>query len=89
MTESKHTPGPWGISEGPEDLPCVGVFDGPDAVDVAYILTTEEDARLIAAAPDMHAALSRFTRAMEQGHYPELQGVWSDASAALDKAEGR
>ena len=32
-------------------------------------------------------ALTRFTKAMEQSQYPELQGVWTDADQALAQAK--
>lgn len=47
---------------------------------------TKANARLIAAAPELLEALLRFARAMEQTSYPELQGIWSDANAAIAKA---
>ena len=91
--ESKHTytPGPWGISEGYEGQAVVGRFDddeyGP-AVDVCGVYTTEDDAILIAAAPDMYEALRMMvwryedTESMDDEDYPELAA----ARAALAKA---
>lgn len=46
------------------------------------------NATLISAAPNMFEALSRFLHAMELKSYPELQGVTSDAYAAIEKATG-
>jgi hypothetical protein len=47
-----------------------------------------DDARLIASAPELLAALQRFASAMEQRSYPELQGIACDAFAAIAKATG-
>jgi hypothetical protein len=81
---TKHTPGPW---------KCV-----PDAWIVAdngaVILTSqgmeEADARLIAAAPDLLAALqAMFDRIGDGGYFPSCGKTISDqARAAIAKATG-
>jgi hypothetical protein len=105
MTESKHTPGPWNISKTmmPED--CRGdwriadQYDN-DLADVFCEATSENgytdetnaaNAALIAAAPDMKAALQRVLRALatEGGHVPDVEHARESARAALAKAEGR
>ena len=71
MSESKHTPGPWGLTEhnGPRDITCrrkhwrvgqlvggqrgVAIVFGPEAGPNP----TDANARLVAAAPQLLAAL--------------------------------
>jgi len=57
MTERKWTPGPWVVSGG--DLHRV---DGADDEAIAsfYMDTSDADAHLISAAPDLYEALERF-----------------------------
>lgn len=68
MTELKHTPGPWQIKSEYEPLTIIGNVDGPDDGQYHYtpICEVEEtlfhdenaaNARLIAAAPELLAAL--------------------------------
>jgi hypothetical protein len=70
----------------------VTTCDKPRSFNICTVNTDrvqqEANARLIAAAPDLLAALERFAHAMEQRSYPELQGVASDAFAAIAKAKG-
>jgi hypothetical protein len=47
----------------------------------------KKERALAMAAPELLAALERFTMAIEQGRYPELQGVACDAFAAINKAK--
>lgn len=53
---TKHTPGPWEV-HGPHDAPWVQSTNGPNGRSVDIVPRTMADARLIAAAPDMLAAL--------------------------------
>jgi hypothetical protein len=65
---SKHTPGPWQIKSDYEPLTIIGNVDGPDDGQYHYTPICEVEptlfpdenaanARLIAAAPDLLAAL--------------------------------
>lgn len=77
---SAHTPGPW-VANGSaiEDRPK----RGPTTV-IAYGVEAAADAHLIAAAPDLLAALKKADRA-PWGDYS-----WIDeARAAIAKAEGK
>jgi len=62
--EIKHTPGPWRVSwhARPNHLPILA--DVPNLTEIAvcpaYDATDEANARLIAAAPDLLAALQAF-----------------------------
>jgi hypothetical protein len=94
---AQHTPGPWRHEQGAFGLYISALWqdDVRKRIRVADMPAeemdpeTEANARLIAAAPELLEALRRFANAMEQRSYPELQGVASDAFAAIAKAEGR
>jgi hypothetical protein len=87
-----HTPGPWHfmpaahMADCNEEGPVAGVFDDDDGPD-ALIGTAErdEDARLIAAAPDLYDALLSL-RAASSPAARRLARRWADE--ALAKATG-
>ena len=96
MSETKHTPGPWEW-EGGELLSdrfrvLEWTYSGIDAYNPA-------DKTLIAAAPDLYAALKRLVDGINDEWHPLFNspGPMSDderkaleqAEAALAKAEGR
>ena len=61
---SAHTPGAWSVEPATESTPCHVYANDPngcaadaDLVTVADFINTDADARLIAAAPDLLAAL--------------------------------
>lgn len=81
MTEAIHTSGPWSVEEyGDDDVP-------------ASVIHKDSQTHLIAAAPDMLAALKALVTFTEQllnevgvsKHYPSA----ARARAAIAKAEGR
>lgn len=99
-----HTPGPWQYNDQPNDRCCwsFGVetvareagSDDPLAgiADVAE----EADARLIAAAPDLLAALRAIVAYMRENGDPcqecglnQDTPAWVQALEAIDSAEGR
>jgi hypothetical protein len=104
VNETKHTPGPWGLTEhtGPRDITCrrkhwqvsqtlggqrgVAIVFGPEAGPNP----TGANARLVAAAPDLLAALeaaqcSCSISERESGH---ITGCWMpDAIAAIAKVK--
>lgn len=94
MSNEKHTPGPWEITEHDgkflltKDVPVM--IGDPIPVGVAY---TKADAHLIAAAPDMLAALKEIERqrlGTDQGTLRvRSDRMWEIATAAIAKAEGR
>ena len=81
---SEHTAGPWTIEP---DAERGGWHIRHYADDVAYIPpSASTDARLIAAAPDLLAALEALCDAPA---VPDVYSdLWGDANAALDKAKG-
>lgn len=92
---TKHTPGPWTL--GDEDSPLVSSSDGAY---VAQVLSRDEngalrpsyaaDAALIAAAPELLAALKLLEQAGEwQGARWAIPAkAWRDARAAISRATG-
>lgn len=89
---AKHTPGPWGHgnSDKPVSLMAVCFGDGAGGGTIVRFPTTGEisfnetmaNARLIAAAPELLAALIRMTRANPQGADMDA------ARSAIAKATG-
>jgi len=84
---SGHTPGPWTIQ---------GAFIGTDDAHIAQVKgegrgvtfqRAEANSALIAAAPDLLAALSELLAESEEFHNPNTEG-WNMARAAIAKATG-
>jgi hypothetical protein len=90
---TQHTPGPWSAVQtdryntdiqGPKySVANISIGHDDDVPEM------QANARLMAAAPELLAALQRFASAMKQRSYPELQGVACDAFAAIAKATGQ
>lgn len=96
MSETTHTPGPWTRDGTPEGLRICAPFDqlGPRGVTVAEVsrawkddAEARADANLIAAAPDLLAALSRLVEWIDCGCDPSSKSLDS-ARAAIAKARG-
>lgn len=94
MSESKHTPGPWFVEDNPCVKPAVQVaaFDGIGNRHLQVIIQShvqEEDACLIAAAPELLEALEQFVAWVDA----PCESAFSDsqlasARAAIAKAKG-
>jgi hypothetical protein len=90
---SGHTPGPWLMEPyldkpGEYEIAPAGADGLPDwSREVALTCSSDADARLIAAAPELLAAL-RDLVAMS-GCSEEGVDIWDAARAAIAKAEGR
>lgn len=96
-----HTPGPWTVrNNGPHwNNPAIVNFDicwSPDGERVAEHVYEEADARLIAAAPDMDAALRAFVDAHDMAETEpdrmlvgmQMGCAYEMARAAIAKATG-
>lgn len=93
MTNTTHTPGPWSLSK-----PSGIYIDAPTGCIAALNYgALEGDARLIAAAPDLLAALERLEAQISQtsaydfacrGDDPELLADVGFAREAIAKAKG-
>ena len=99
---TKHTPGPWRTGGLPQHAPIVYAPDDYAICDTKTFHgrrspeEAEANARLIAAAPDMLAALQAFREwhANNFGDFShdlnaQLLSLDNDAVAAIAKAEGR
>jgi hypothetical protein len=93
---AKHTPGPWIIDPALE-LPLAVIADTEDGLGICELgtrtLETEANARLIAAAPDLLAALQTFATWHAENFEdfsPEVNAsllcVANEAEAAIAKA---
>jgi hypothetical protein len=92
--KAKHTPGPWAwVYDGSSDY-SIGEAEDPQAKAVAGVYawgrdydTAEANCALIAAAPDLLAALKELVAhsSCRAGDVP----MWQAAEAAIAKAEGR
>ena len=87
---SEHTPGPWTISQG--DLGILRLTARPSEMGrtlhlASFAEATDADARLIAAAPDLLAALENIAwpEAVFSDWFMEAQ---KQARAAIAKAKG-
>lgn len=96
MTKAQHTPGPWthegqGDITGIENDPSIGCVGKVDVACV-YLRTvpgrTEANARLIAAAPEMLAALKLAASHMHCLKDARAKADYSMARAAIAKVKG-
>jgi hypothetical protein len=90
---SAHSPGPWVVRMLSWCDVVEGIYDaGGEAVaetrdDGGYI--SKDDAPLIAAAPDLLAALKLIVEADGEKSLAQIVAAMPDARAAIAKAEGR
>ena len=96
MEKQQHTPGPWFVEDNPTIFPAVQVSGFEDSGNrhlqvVIYSNSQEEDARLIAAAPDLLEALIMCCQSMSSvlpDFNPFDQAAYDKARAAIAKATG-
>lgn len=95
---SAHTPGPWGIVRHPKPAQVKSIlsvgFTANGMASIAWLtggaIHQDANARLIAAAPDLLAALRALVEA--QPNYPSggyVERYVMRAKAAIAKAEGK
>ena len=90
MTDTKHTPGPWYVTQG-EKWP----FDLAVEPNILVVATQEANAHLIAAAPELLGALKSLL-ALDDNTSPfggeiqqdRIERTIDRARAAIAKAEG-
>lgn len=89
---SKHTPGPWNLyPNNASDWVVRKMFpDGQESHEIARCQSGMDNARLIAAAPDLLAALKMAVSALERSDYIQMDGDSVDvidvSRAAIAKA---
>lgn len=92
MSETKHTPGPWGmfrkVGRNMRWHIRAGGYDGTEIVSLTQ--AQEADACLIAAAPELYEALDSAVSALMIAAelHPGLKPALDKARAALAKARG-
>lgn len=84
---TKHTPVPWTLASSIADHAWVVSPPGGGAIATVPYGSGKEAATLIAAAPDLLAALRRTVEGMSI-HMPGASALY-DARAAIAKAEGK
>ena len=100
--QMSHTPGPWKLREikDSSSLPRIFVIDNEDFADIAEIYTCidknfgPDDARLIAAAPELYEACKEileagFDATPEEASQDMVIYAEKRLRAAVAKAEGR
>ena len=91
--QETHTPGPWVVKHDEKGLPFIGVKSDPWTYNgtIASVDTSERDARLIAAAPELLEQCKLFekvlsTLIMEGDSGADLER--DNLRAILDRVEG-
>ena len=87
--QETHTPGPWVVKYDKKGLPYIGVKSDPWTYNgtIASVDTSEKDARLIAAAPEMLDALKNVKRAL--GMPVSLEAIRLLVDEAIHEAEDK
>jgi 2-methylaconitate cis-trans-isomerase PrpF len=91
---SKHTPGPWNLyPNNASDWVVRKMFpDGQESHEIARCQSGMDNARLIAAAPELLEALKMAVSALERSDYIQMDGDSVDvidvSRAAIAKAVG-
>lgn len=93
MSTGKHTPGPWRVGRhlgARSDVRLIHKDAGDKGQGIPIIegVVSLEDARLIAAAPELLSALERLLMIADVCDAAEL-GALKQARAAIAKAEGQ
>ncbi len=94
MSGARHTPGPWRLAASGIDGHKVVAPDGRNICGMSNRISLSmaerhANARLVAAAPDLLAALRDLVPADFDRHPDDFMPVWHAARAAIAKAEGR
>ena len=85
---STHTPGPWKVDRAPNGVTYIDAIGRRGEIPICTVTSHEQDdARLIAAAPDLLEACRGMLRHLER---EGLQfDAMDDARAAIAKATGK
>lgn len=94
MAQFKGTPGPWSVNEkgqhwNNKSLTHLEVIFGEDGECICDTVYQRQDADLIAAAPELLAALIKCADALDEVSYQAWCGeIIDEARAAINKATG-
>ena len=91
-----HTPGPWVVKHDKKGLPFIGVESDPRTYNgtIATVDTSEKDARLIAAAPELLEQCKLFEQLLTESDLSATHDGLSNCDklanlrAILDRVEG-
>lgn len=93
--QAKHTAGPWFVDRRGGDINAIDILASGGGVPIANVCVEKElsaedraNARLIAAAPDLLAALKhiRSMHCTREGYYQDKIGAMHQARLAIEKA---
>ena len=84
--ETSYTPGPWEVFDSHTGIYILDSAEQAAVCRLVWCLEAEANARLIASAPDLLAVLKRLCYKFGVCYDG---GVWREARAVIDKAEGR
>ena len=103
MSDAKHTPGPWNVTENggdafdvkSEDYGTIALIHDPLARDMGRMDEVESNAHLIASAPDLLAACDKLYRVLSNQGNPSFedwqqkrQEAEAEALSAIALAKG-
>ena len=86
MSEKTHTPGPWELVQERDYLNLQE--KDTNLVIAQFMVSSNEDARLIAAAPEMYEVLSELLETLELSKDYGFDDEYEKVRAILDKVEG-
>ena len=86
MTNTKHTPGPWQV--GHVDTQSVRADGLLVATTACQRKEWQANTRLIAAAPELLAALEGLLSCCQSGEWADIVAAHEKALAAIKKAKG-
>ena len=91
MSQPKHSPGPWTIDEREYLYVRCNLSDRKHMAheEVVARVSTYDDARLIASAPEMLTWLKECIRIIETQNPDKFQGVAEHVNGLIARAEGK
>lgn len=88
MSDTKFTPGPWRVIDEHQFIAVQRGRSGGFAVEGLSLEQARADANLIAASPDLYAALEDLIAYVEDGYGDDESNEGMAAHKALKKARG-
>lgn len=85
---TQHTPAPWELRQSTNGYWFIDHEQGGEDYTLTKLECGERDARLIAAAPDLFAALQNVAACFDANDPDSMANAMADARAAIAKATG-